>query len=418
MVESIRSYQEHLPILTEELVKDGYLSLLLLDVSPFSAIEEQYGMRTYALVRQRLFSLLKEQAGKDFRKEDILALEDSGGLRILLFLSHRRQPSSSDYYAALEALRLRLTSVLIPKLLRTAVPYLRTPPRIPIGFGLGIYNPLIDPHHIILRIIREALDRAEWQYRSEQMESMQRLKEVILREEVLTLYQPIVDLNDEKPMAYEALSRGNAGTAFQSADDLFETAIKNHLLVELDRVCRKKALAFSNRLPSKAKIFINTLPATMRDPEFQGKHLIDSLERAFINPDRIVIEITERLVIDNLILFQDAMSYYTDLGMALAVDDVGSGYSGLETIAKLKPSFLKVDMSLVHDIHTSVVNREMLNAIVALGRGIGAKVIAEGIEIPEELRVLRELNIDYGQGYLLGRPELVSGPATVEAPRS
>jgi EAL domain-containing protein (putative c-di-GMP-specific phosphodiesterase class I) len=410
MVESIRTYQEHLPILTEELVRNGNLSLVLLDVSPFSAIEEQYGMRTYALVRQRLFSLLKEQSGKDFRKEDILALEDTGGLRILLFLSPRRQPST-NYYESLETLRLRLSSVLIPKLLRTALPYLRTPPRIPIGFGLGIYNPLIDPHHIILRIIREALDRAEWQYRSEQMENMKRLKEVILREEVITLYQPIVDLHDEKPMAYEALSRGNAGTAFQSADDLFDTAIKNHLLVELDRVCRKKALMFSNRLPAKAKIFINTLPATMRDPEFQGKHLIDSLERACMNPDRIVIEITEKLVIDNLILFQDAMSYYTDLGMSLAVDDVGSGYSGLETIAKLKPSFLKIDISLIHDIHTSVVNREMLKAIVALGRGIGAKVIAEGIEIPEELRVIQDIGVDYGQGYLLGRPELASGLA-------
>jgi EAL domain-containing protein (putative c-di-GMP-specific phosphodiesterase class I) len=417
MVESIRTYHEHLPILAEELVRNGNLSLLLLDVSPFSAIEEQYGMRTYALVRQRLFSLLKEQSGKDFRKEDILALEDPGGLRILLFLSPKRQPST-NYYESLETLRLRLTSILVPKLLRTAMPYLRTPPRIPIGFGLGIHNPLIDPHHIILRIIREALDRAEWQYRSEQMENMKRLKEVILREEVLTLYQPIVDLNTEKPMAYEALSRGNAGTAFQSADELFDTAVKNHLLVELDRVCRKRALMFSNRLPAKVKIFINTLPATMRDPEFQGKHLIDSLERACMNPDRIVIEITEKLVIDNLILFQDAMSYYTDLGMSLAVDDVGSGYSGLETIAKLKPSFLKIDMSLIHDIHTSVVNREMLKAIVALGRGIGAKVVAEGIETPEELGVIQDIGVDYGQGYLLGRPELASGPATGETPRS
>jgi EAL domain-containing protein (putative c-di-GMP-specific phosphodiesterase class I) len=417
MPDSIRSYHEHLPMLTEELINSGKLSLLLLDVSPFSTIEEQYGIRTYNLVRQRLFALLREQSGKDFRKEDILALEDPGGLRILLFLSPSRQPSA-DYYRSLEALRTRLIGVLIPKLLRTALPYLRTPPRIPIGFGLGIFNPLLEPHHIILRIIREALDRAEWQYRSEQMEGMQRLKEVILREEVLTLYQPIVDLQDEKPMAYEALSRGNAGTVFQSADDLFETAIRNHLLVELDRVCRRRALMFSNRLPSKVKVFINTLPATMRDPEFQGKHLIDSLERACINPDRIVIEITERLVIDNLILFQDAMSYYTDLGMALAVDDVGSGYSGLETIAKLKPSFLKVDMSLVHDIHTSVVNREMLKAIVSLGRGIGARVIAEGIETPEELKVIREIGIDYGQGYLLGRPELVSGPVANEIPRT
>ena len=189
---------------------------------------------------------------------------------------------------------------------------------------------------------------------------------------------------------------------------MFDAAIKHHLLVELDRVCRKKALLFSNRLPARSKVFVNTLPATIRDPEFQGKHLVELLERANITPDRIVIEITEKLVIDNLSLFQDAMAYFTDLGMSLAVDDVGSGYSGLETIGKLKPSYLKVDMSLVQGVHTSMINREMLKAIISLGRGIGAKVIAEGIEVPEELKTLRTIGIDYGQGYLLGRPDLMS----------
>jgi EAL domain-containing protein (putative c-di-GMP-specific phosphodiesterase class I) len=411
MPESIRTYHEHLPTLKEELSSNGSLSLILLDISPFSAIEDRYGIHTYSLVRQRIFSLLTEQSGKDFRKEDILALEEPGGLRVLLFLSPRRQ-ESTKIYESLESLRLRLMSVLIPKMLRTAQPYLKTPPRIAIGFALGVNNPLIDPHHIILRIIREALERASWQLHAEEMENLQKLKEVILNEEIITLYQPIVDLQEEKPIGYEALSRGNAGTIFQSADELFNTAIRHHLLVELDRICRKRALLLSNRLSAKAKVFINTLPATIRDPEFQGKHLIESLERACITPNRIVIEITEKLVIDNLSLFQDAMTYFTDLGMSLAVDDVGSGYSGLETIGKLKPSYLKVDMSLIRGVHNSVINREMLKAINSLGRGIGAKVIAEGIELPEELKSIRDIGIGYGQGYLLGRPDLMSKPDT------
>jgi EAL domain-containing protein (putative c-di-GMP-specific phosphodiesterase class I) len=417
MVEPIRTFYEHLPFLKELLVKNGNLSLMLLDISPFSAIEEQYGIHTYTLVRQRLFTLLMEQSGKDYRKEDILALEEPGGLRIILFLSPPRQASCNSY-ENLKSLRVRLMSVLIPKLVRTALPYLKKPPDILIGFALGIHNPLIDPHHIILRIVREALDYATWQHCSDEMESLQRLREVIINEEVITLYQPIVGIRDEKPMGYEALSRGNKGTVFQSADELFDTAIKHHLLVELDRMCRKRALLFANRLPGRSKVFINTLPATIRDPEFQGKHLIDSLQRACINPDRVVIEITEKLVIDNLSLFQDAMTYFTNLGMALAVDDVGSGYSGLETISKLKPSYLKVDVALVHDVHTSMISREMLKAIISLGRGIGAKVIAEGIEIPEELKTLREIGVDYGQGYLLGRPRLMSSPATGEFPRT
>jgi len=410
MTESIRTYHEHLPDLTEALTKNGHLGLILLDVSPFSVIEEQYGIHTYRLVRQRLFALLVGQSGKEYRKEDILALEEPGGLRILLFLGPARQGSPHSY-ENLESLRMRLMNSVIPKLSRTALPYLKNPPHISIGFALGIHNPLVDPRHVVLRIIREALDRAKWQYWTEEVEGLQRLREIILNEQLVTLYQPIVEMQDRKPIGYEALSRGGPGTVFQSANDLFNAAIKHHLLVELDRVCRKRALVYSDCLPGRAKVFINTLPATMHDPEFQGQHLIDSLERAHITPDRIVIEITEKLVIDNLSLFQDAMAYFTDLGMSLAVDDVGSGYSGLETIGKLKPSYLKVDLALIRDIHTSMVNREMLKAIMLLGDGIGAKVIAEGIEKVEELETLRAIGIKFGQGYFFGRPELMSSPS-------
>ena len=124
MSQSIHTYHEHLPILTDELIKNRSLSLMLLDISPFSAIEEQYGIHTYTLVRQQLFALLAEQSGKDYRKEDMLALEEPGGLRILLFLSPRRHASAGSY-ESLESLRVRFMSVLIPKLLRTASPYLK-----------------------------------------------------------------------------------------------------------------------------------------------------------------------------------------------------------------------------------------------------------------------------------------------------
>ena len=113
---------------------------------------------------------------------------------------------------------------------------------------------------------------------------------------------------------------------------------------------------------------MNTLPATIRDPQFRGKALIDFLDKAQVSPDRIVIEITEKLVIDNYNLFRETMAYFTDLGMSFAVDDVGAGYSGLESIARLKPTYLKIDMLLVRDVHVSLVNREMVKAIIALGQ--------------------------------------------------
>jgi EAL domain-containing protein (putative c-di-GMP-specific phosphodiesterase class I) len=404
MSEPIRIYHEHLPSLVESLTQNGSLALMLLDVSPFNVIEEQYGIHTYESVRQQLLTLFLEQSGKEYRKKDILTLEEPGGVHILLFLSPRPAKSYNSF-EQLKALRLRLINNLIPKLLRTTLPYLKHQPQISIGFALGINNPILDPHHIILRIIREALHHAKWQQSVEEMDSMQRLKELILQENITTLYQPILEMNNGTPMGYEALSRGGPESSFQTADLLFDTAIRHNLQVELDRVCRKRALFLANRLPENAKIFINTLPATMYDPEFQKQHLVDTLKHAEITPDRIVIEVTEKLAIDNLSLFQDAMTYYTYLGMTLAVDDVGSGYSGLETISKLKPAYLKLDASLVRDVSTSAIGREMLKAIVMLGRGIGAKLIAEGIENVDQLNALQAMDIDYGQGFFLGRPQ-------------
>ena len=150
---------------------------------------------------------------------------------------------------------------------------------------------------------------------------------------------------------------------------------------------------------------MNTLPATIRDPQFRGKALIDFLDKAQVAPDRIVIEITEKLVIENYGLFRETMAYFTDLGMSFAVDDVGAGYSGLESIAQLKPTFLKIDIALVRDVHVSPVNHAMVKAIIALGHGIGATVIAEGIQTEEETQALRAMGVDYGQGYYLARPE-------------
>jgi EAL domain-containing protein (putative c-di-GMP-specific phosphodiesterase class I) len=97
--------------------------------------------------------------------------------------------------------------------------------------------------------------------------------------------------------------------------------------------------------------------------------------------------------------------------VSFAVDDVGAGYSGLESIASLKPAFLKIDIALVRDVHVSRVNREMVKAIVALGHGIGATVIAEGIHNEAEVKALEEMGIEYGQGFFLARPDSGTEPA-------
>jgi EAL domain-containing protein (putative c-di-GMP-specific phosphodiesterase class I) len=408
MTEPLPTYHDRLPELAETLAERGSLGLIVIDASCLGVVENEYGAEAYEEVRGRIFKLLREQKGKDYREGDLLALDEPRGLRFLVFLDRKRRKNLPLGVADLKAFETRLHSSLVPNIARTTFPYLKTPPRLDVGHALALYNPLVHPSRIVNRAFQESLELAAHQRRAERQQVRERLLDLIVRERVITAYQPILLLKDRTVLGFEALTRGARGTGLETADELFGAAAEHGLMVELDRLCRRRALLATGRIPSNARVFVNTLPATIRDPQFRGKPLIDFLGRAQVSPDRIVIEITEKLVIENYSLFRETMAYFTDLGMSFAVDDVGAGYSGLESIARLKPHFLKIDISLVRDVHSSLVNQEMVKAIISLGTGIGATVIAEGIHTEDETRTLQEMGVNYGQGYFLARPD--SGP--------
>jgi len=412
MPEPISPYHERLPDLERELIDRGSMGVLVVDATPLKAIEDSYGVQAYEEVRQRLFAILEEARGKDYRAGDLLCLDRPRGLRFIFLLDRKRRRNVPLSVADLRAARARVMSSLVEKMARASYPWIKPAPRLDVGHGLALFNPLLHPERMLERALDEADAQARHQRRAEELLVLERLEDILLRERVATSYQPIMRVQEEAVtvMGFEALSRGPRGSGLESAAALFDAAEAHGLVVELDRLCRRRALLSSGRIPSNAKIFVNTLPATMRDPQFRGRPLIEFLDRAQVSPDRIVIEITEKLVIENYEMFRDTMANFTDLGMSFAVDDVGSGYSGLESIARLKPSYLKIDLSLVRDVHASKVNRAMVKAIIGLGHGIGAKVIAEGIHTDEELQVLRAMGVDFGQGYHLARPDSPQEP--------
>jgi EAL domain-containing protein (putative c-di-GMP-specific phosphodiesterase class I) len=412
MPEPLVPYHDLLPELEREITARGSLGVLVLDASPLAAIEDRYGTAAYEEVRRRIFRLLEESKGKDYRSGDILCLDRPRGLRFLFLLDRKRRRSVALSVADLRAARGRLVSSLVDKLSRTAFVYFKSTgqAQVEVGHGIAVYNPLVHPERVIERALDEALAQAAHMRQTDDLLVLERLQDILLRERVRTDYQAIFRMQERTIMGFEALSRGPRGSGLESPTDLFGAAEKNRLKIELDRLCRMRALLSSGRIPSSAKIFVNTLPATMGDPQFRGKALIDFLEKAQVAPDRIVIEITEQEVIENHAMFRNTMAYFTDLGMSFAVDDVGAGYSQLDTIAKLRPGYLKIDVGLVRDVHESPVNHSMVEALVDLGHKIGAKVIAEGIQKAEETQVLEALGVDFGQGYHLAKPDLGQEP--------
>jgi EAL domain-containing protein (putative c-di-GMP-specific phosphodiesterase class I) len=403
--ETVRPYHDGLSELERELAERGALGLLAVDATSLGGIEDEYGSAAYGEVRDRVFRILEEQRGKDFRHGDLVALDRPRGLRLVFFLERKRRKSVPLSLSDLRAARTRLVNSLLPNLARAAFPYLRGGARLEVGYGLALHNPLLGAERVVGRAVADALRQAVYQRQSDDLVRLERLQDILLRERVVTAYQPILRLKDGTVMGFEALSRGPRGSGLEAADALFGAATDHRLLVELDRLCRQRAFLCTGRIPSNARVFVNTLPATVRDPHFRGRPLIEFLDKAQVAPSRIVLEITEKLVIENYAVFRETMSYFTDLGMAFAVDDVGAGYSGLESIARLKPNYLKIDTGLVRDVHTSPVNEAIVKAIVSIGHGIGAEVIGEGIHTEDEMQALRAMGVDYGQGYYLARPD-------------
>lgn len=406
-------YRERLDELLLILSKHGSLGVLLIDLSQLSQVEHDYGSKVFEKVLTAASNLVAKLRGKEFRASDIVAMNDRGGDAFLVFLSPRRSKRRTSL-SEIQTVATRIEEHLNETLSQFASPYLRERLRVAVGFALVLFNPLIMPERLVARLIHEAWESVRFQRAQLRFKSRSQLQEILLNGEVRTFFQPILEMRHRKVLGYEALTRGPEGSPLQSPLHLFEMAAEVDLVFELDRLCRRRALATSRGLPRLSKIFINILPSSMYDPDFQGEGLVRRLGELGLAPEQVVFELTEKYAIENYTLFGEAVGNFTEMGFSIAVDDIGAGHSGLEKIAHLHPRYLKFDRELVREIDKSYVHREMVRALKNLAEKMGSTVIAEGIERREELETLLELGIVYGQGYLLGKPAPLSGFAGVE----
>lgn len=232
---------------------------------------------------------------------------------------------------------------------------------------------------------------------------------IVVERRVATVFQPIRSLADGTVFGYEALSRGPAGP-FNSPTALFAAAERSGLLLPLERLCRESAVRRAASFSSDLKLFLNIDPRVVNLRDFHPgvtRQLLDSVGRS---ASSLVLEITERHSIEDFRSFRRALRHYTRQGYNVAIDDLGSGYSSLQAIVELKPGFLKIDMSLVRGVGRSRSKQVLIEALTTVARRLGLRTVAEGIETAAELAAVRALGVDYGQGYLLGRPaELPQG---------
>ncbi|RQD69889.1 MAG: EAL domain-containing protein [Tindallia sp. MSAO_Bac2] len=220
-----------------------------------------------------------------------------------------------------------------------------------------------------------------------------------------TLFQPIASLKNGQILGYEALSRGPEDSRFYRPDFLFEFAHRTGEVWKLDLLCREKAIENGRQFAGKQKLFINIDPLSIRDPDFQRGFTKQKLKQFQLDCSDIVMEITEKTAIEDYAAFNSMLNSYREQGYPIAIDDAGSGYSGLRTVAETRPEYIKIDMELVRNIDKDMLKLELLKSIRAFSSSAGIKLIAEGIETIDECRKLMEVGVDYGQGFWLGKPE-------------
>ena len=392
--------EQILPFLKQQ----GGLGAILVDLTPLNQVEMNYGSKTYSEVLDSATDLILELSGTEVRGSDVFASNDRNGDGFLVFLSPPKR-GRAPRLAELEAVAKRVENYLNANLGRLVSPYISGRTRIAVGFSLVLHNPLITPERLVARLVQDAWECVRLVQADRQFRSRGLLQEILMHEELGTVFQPIVDMGARRTMGFEALSRGPADSPFASPLDLFSTAEEGNLSFELDRLCRRKALRNAKGFPGDTKLFVNVLPTSIYDPALQGDHLLRLLEEAGLEPQQLVLELTESYVIENYTLFGDAVKQLTALGISIGIDDIGAGYSGLERIAWLHPKYLKFDIGLIRHLDTSYVRREMVRALKVLADKMGSTIIAEGIERREELETLLDIGITYGQGFLLGRPE-------------
>lgn len=266
------------------------------------------------------------------------------------------------------------------------------------------YDTKYRVERLLYRGMQEARDQVTRKTVRAEIQGGEILHDAITRRDFSAVFQPVFDLETGEMIGIEALSRGPRGSELESGEILFALAERTEMLLPLERICRAQSLDAAAFAGADTRIFLNLSPAAVSDPDFLGPHFLEQVADRGLSPDQIVLEITERTYVVYHELFREVLARFRQQKFRIAVDDVGTGYSSLASLADIAPDYLKFDTVFVRGIDQHSNKQDLLEALLSFARKMNTKVIAEGIEREEELKTLRALHVPYGQGFFLARP--------------
>ena len=401
-VTGLSSYALHLDAL-EARLEGRPIGVMVLEFPALGSLETTHGWEAGDRFLLGASALLQALKGRGLPEGAVIALDGVFGNAFTIFLE-AGQDGGPVTVRDLAAAAGALSHVLRRRLPRAAWVPGPDPIDFSLGYALVLPSAAARFERMVHQGIREARGMNVREAERVQRERAAELRAIVREGRVSTHYQPIVDLENGSIMGYEALTRGPVNTTFEGPKTMFACSRGARLSSELDALCRREALRNARGFDPAKKLFLNALPETLGTPGFLDPGMRQALEEAALLPRNLVLEITERTAIDDFEIFGRELDRLRNLGFLVAIDDVGTGYSSLQTVSEIQADFLKIDIALIKNIHQSLIKQDLVHSLLQVASRTRTRVIAEGIEIEEEYRALRSCGVRYAQGFYFARP--------------
>jgi EAL domain-containing protein (putative c-di-GMP-specific phosphodiesterase class I) len=366
-------------------------------------VEQGAGWHAYDAIVREIGAFLRSYHAARMRRDDRLFEPSLNGNSFALLLEPPRDGRRLDGIALARVcarirrgLRVHLARSISPEIGQTFGSY--------VGASLATTEPGIAFERIVHRALEEAFADALRDKEREGRRRSAQLARVLELGLVRSVYQPVVDIVARRVIGFEALTRVDRGR-FESIETLFKAAEADDALWSLERLCRRKALEGLPALERDQLLFLNIEPDSAHDPQLTGPEFLAGLETAGLSPAQVVFELTEHSAVRDFVAFRRTLEQFRALGFRLAMDDVGSGYAGLQAIAEIAPDFIKADMQLVRGLHESSIKRALIDTMRRFSESTGITLVAEGVESVDELKALAAVGVRCAQGFLFARPD-------------
>lgn len=246
------------------------------------------------------------------------------------------------------------------------------------------------------------------------MQNKALVKEILLKENITTWYQPVIDTQKNQVLGWEGLTRGPSVTPLHSADALFKAAQEADKLKPVELMCLKNAVNSFEQLVLQGKLFVNVSHELFLAGNHLRKQLIELSKNSPIPADRVVIELTQQSATSDIDKLVEAAKFFHSLGVEIAIDDLGVGQISHADWMKLEPEYVKVSRQFINNIEKDQEKIDTVKSIVSAASKAKAKVIALGVETKDELEQVSSLGISLCEGYLFQRPLLSPNPSEIE----